>query len=55
MEPRIPGDDPRRPAPAPMHRLSILHYLKLLIPSDGASITASGNSVSSPGCISSAN
>jgi len=48
MAARIPGDDPRRRAPAPMHRLSILHYLKLLIPSDGASITASGNSVRHP-------
>jgi hypothetical protein len=35
-EPRIPGDDPRRPIPAPMYRLSILHYLKLLVTSDSA-------------------
>jgi hypothetical protein len=45
MEPRIPGDDPRRPIPAPMHRLSLLHYLKLLIISGNASPRASGNSL----------
>jgi hypothetical protein len=45
MEPRIPGDDPRRPVCAPMPRLSLLHYLKLLVTSGNASPRASGNSL----------
>jgi hypothetical protein len=45
MEPRIPGDDPRRPVPAPMHRLSLLHYLKLLVISGNASTRTSGSNV----------
>ena len=45
MEPRIPGDDHRRPVPAPMHRLSLLHSLKLLVTSNNSSIRASGRSI----------
>jgi hypothetical protein len=45
MEPRIPGNDPRRPVPEPMHRLSLLHYFKLLVISGHASIRAFGNSL----------
>jgi hypothetical protein len=44
-EPRIRWNDPRRPVPAPMHRLSLLHYLKLLVTSGNASTRTSGSSV----------
>jgi hypothetical protein len=44
-EPRIPSNDPRRPVPAPMHRLSLLHYLKLLVISGNASTRTSGSNV----------
>ena len=45
MEPRIPGNDPRRPVPAPMHRLSLSQYLKLLVTSDNFPIRGLGNSL----------
>ena len=37
MKLRSPGNDPRRPVHAPMHRLSLLHYLKLLVTPDSGS------------------
>jgi hypothetical protein len=43
-EPRIPGEDPRRPVPAPMHCLSLLHYLKLLLTSGNSSTRTSESS-----------
>jgi len=44
MKLRSPGNDPRRPVHAPMHRLSLLHYLKLLVTPDSGSMRASGSS-----------